>query len=52
MDHFSLDRTEVPVYSHLFSLCGGSFKKAWTFQGIVAGPEKNFTMSSMGGQRL
>ena len=24
MDHFTVDGTEVPVYTHLFSLCTGS----------------------------
>jgi len=48
MDHFSLARAKMQIYSYLLAICAGGLKKIWIVQGYLAGDKKNFTMPSLG----
>lgn len=52
MGDLALDRTQVPVSTHLLALCGGSDKKIRSLQRILAGASTNCPLSPLGRERL
>lgn len=52
MGHFSVDRAEMPLYTHLLALCGGCIEETWAVQRNLAGAKANQPLSSLGRKRL
>ena len=46
--HFPLDTPELPLYSDLFTICGGGVTEIWSGKRVIPCDKADLFLSSMG----